>query len=411
MSFLRSSRNRIRASAAKRILEETIQKIIIWAIPLVIAVVFHELAHGGVANRLGDSAARLGRLRLNPIPHIDLFGNLPRPNIAISLSLIIVVALLFPGLSLGASQNAVIDGAKKEGKFVLYTAMQPEDSTKLLELYRSRFPFIDASLFRAGSAPLLNRILTESRAGRFLFDVVSGKVSDLLLLQKRGLLGTIVSSELAAYPEKFRDKQNRWIDIYNNYYTIAYNSQRVPVTEAPAGWDDLLDPKWHDKITLDPRSYDWYFGMMTAWGGKKGGDFMHRLNQQKLAFRDGNVLIANLLAAGEFPIAITYAHLVERLRTRGAPVNWVAVKPMVAAPISIALAARPSNPNAANLFVDLVLSKDGSEILKSMGRVPTRGDVLPSAKRLDAKDIDLFPLHVSSDEMDPEDFRKTFALR
>ena len=328
------------------------------------------------------------------------------------LSLIIIVAVLFPGLSFAASQNAAIDGAKKEGKFVLYTAMQPEDSTKLIELYRSRFPFVDASFFRAGSAPLLNRILTESRAGRFLFDVVLGKVSDLLLLQKRGLLGTMSSSELAAYPDKFRDKQSRWVDIYNNYYTIAYNSQRVRPSEVPAAWDGLLDPRWRDgKITLDPRSYDWYFGMLTAWGGQRGGDFMRKLNQQKPAFRDGNVLIANLLAAGEFPIGITYAHLIERLRTRGAPVDWVALKPMVAAPISIALAARPMNPNAANLFVDLVLSKEGSEILKSMGRVPTRSDVMPSAKRLDAKDLDLFPLHVSSDEMDPEDFRKSFGLR
>jgi iron(III) transport system substrate-binding protein len=315
-------------------------------------------------------------------------------------------------LALVASQTAAIDGAKKEGKFVLYTAMQPEDSTKLIESYRSRFPFVDASFFRAGSAPLLNRILTESRAGRFLFDAVSGKVSDLLLLQKRGLLGTMLSSELAAYPDKFRDKQNQWVDIYNNYYTIAYNSQRVRPSEVPASWEDLLEPKWYDnKITLDPRSYDWFFGMMTAWGGQKGGDFMRHLNQQKPAFRDGNVLIANLLAAGEFPIAITYAHLVERLRGRGAPVDWVPVKPMVAAPISIALPARPVHPNAANLFVDLVLSKEGAELLNSMGRVPTRGDVQPSAKRLDAKALDLFPLHVSSDEMDPEEFRKSFGLR
>jgi len=46
-----------------------------------------------------------------------------------------------------------------------------------------------------------------------------------------------------------------------------------------------------------------------------------------------------------------------------------------------------------------------------MGRVPTRGDVSLSAKRLDPKALDLFPLHVSSDEMDPEDFRKIFGLR
>ena len=65
-------------------LEETIYKIAIWAIPLVIAVVFHEVAHGWVANRLGDpTAARLGRLTLNPISHIDLFGTILFPGLLI----------------------------------------------------------------------------------------------------------------------------------------------------------------------------------------------------------------------------------------------------------------------------------------------------------------------------------------
>ena len=242
--------------------------------------------------------------------------------------------------------------------------------------------------------------------------MVSGKVSDLLLLQKRGLLGKIVSTELPAYADKFKDKQSHWVDIYNNYYAIAYNRQRVQPVEIPARWEDLLDLRWEDgKIALDPRSYDWFFGMIGAWGRERGMEFMRRLRQQKPAFRDGNVLIANLLAAGEFPIAITYAHLVERLRMRGAPVDWVSLKPMVTAPISIAVPSRPMSPNAANLYVDLVLSKEGAELLKSMGRVPTRGDVQPSAKRLDPKALDPFPLHVSSDEMDPEEFRKSFALR
>ena len=328
------------------------------------------------------------------------------------LSLFMVVSLLFPGLLLAASTDSILDGAKKEGRLVLYTAMQPEDSTKLIELYRSRYPFVDATFFRAGSAPLLNRILTETRSNRVLFDVVSGKVADLLLLQMKGLLGRIISNELALYPDKFKDKQNRWVDVYNNYYTIAYNTGRLKPGEIPARWEDLLDAKWNDgKIALEPRSYDWFFGMVTAWGREKTNDFMRKLNLNKPAFRDGNVLIANLLAAGEFPIAITYAHLVERLRARGAPVDWISVKPMIAAPISIAVAARPSHPNAATLFADMVLSKEGADLLNSMGRAPTRSNVSPSAKRLDPKTLDLIPLHVSSDEMDPEDFRKIFGLR
>ena len=61
-------------------LEETIRQIAIWAVPLLVAVVFHELAHGWVANRLGDpTAARLGRLSLNPLVLIDLFGSIIIP--------------------------------------------------------------------------------------------------------------------------------------------------------------------------------------------------------------------------------------------------------------------------------------------------------------------------------------------
>jgi iron(III) transport system substrate-binding protein len=317
---------------------------------------------------------------------------------------------LLPGLGFAAALDGPIQAAKKEAKLVLYTAMQAEDSTKLIEAFRRRYPFIEATFFRAGSAPLLNRILAETRANRFLFDVVSGKNSDLLLLQKKGLLGTIVSSELALYPEQFKDKQQRWAHIYNNYYTIGFNKLQVSSAEVPKQWEDLLSSKWSNgKITLDPRSYDWYFGMAAAWGGDKTADYMKKLNQNKPALRDGNVLIANLLAAGEFPIAITYAHLLERLRVKGAPVDWVALKPMVAVPISIAVSARPIHPGAAHLFVDLALGREGSELLTAMGRVSTRLDVQPSAKRLDPNGLDLVPLHVSSDEMDPEDFRKVFG--
>jgi len=57
-----------------------IQKIVIMAPPLVFAVVLHEVAHGWVADKLGDSTARsMGRLTLNPISHIDLFGTIIMP--------------------------------------------------------------------------------------------------------------------------------------------------------------------------------------------------------------------------------------------------------------------------------------------------------------------------------------------
>jgi Zn-dependent protease len=61
-------------------LEQIIGQIIIWALPVLVAVVFHEVAHGWVAYRLGDpTAAQLGRLTLNPFAHVDLFGTVLVP--------------------------------------------------------------------------------------------------------------------------------------------------------------------------------------------------------------------------------------------------------------------------------------------------------------------------------------------
>jgi len=65
-------------------LEETVRQIALWALPVLVAIVFHEVAHGWIANRLGDpTAARMGRLTLNPIAHVDLFGTILLPLVLI----------------------------------------------------------------------------------------------------------------------------------------------------------------------------------------------------------------------------------------------------------------------------------------------------------------------------------------
>jgi Zn-dependent protease len=57
-----------------------VYQIAVWLVPLVIAIVFHEVAHGLVARRLGDpTAEERGRLSFNPIRHVDLFGTLILP--------------------------------------------------------------------------------------------------------------------------------------------------------------------------------------------------------------------------------------------------------------------------------------------------------------------------------------------
>lgn len=62
--------------------DKMIYQIAVWLVPLVIAIVFHEVAHGLVARRLGDpTAANARRLSLNPLRHIDPFGTVILPLI------------------------------------------------------------------------------------------------------------------------------------------------------------------------------------------------------------------------------------------------------------------------------------------------------------------------------------------
>ena len=64
--------------------QEFLWQLSIWAFPVLVAIVFHEVAHGWVANRLGDpTAAKMGRLTLNPLAHIDIVGTVVLPALLI----------------------------------------------------------------------------------------------------------------------------------------------------------------------------------------------------------------------------------------------------------------------------------------------------------------------------------------
>src|ERR1043166_804422 len=71
------------------------------------------------------------------------------------------------------SQPTLIEAAKKEGKLVWYTSMAIDTSKPLLDAFVKEYPFIKAELVRAGKEQLMNRVLSETRAGQWLFDAIS----------------------------------------------------------------------------------------------------------------------------------------------------------------------------------------------------------------------------------------------
>jgi ABC-type Fe3+ transport system substrate-binding protein len=111
-------------------------------------------------------------------------------------------------------------------------------------------------------------------------------------------------------------------------------------------------------------------------GIEKARKLVEGLAKQKLILRNQPNQMAQLLAAGEFPMAQVYVHHLERVKSKGAPVDWIkTLDPLVALRGAVAISARAPHPNAARLFVDFYLSKEGQQLVKMWGKVPAHPDV------------------------------------
>ena len=96
----------------------------------------------------------------------------------------------------------------------------------------------------------------------------------------------------------------------------------------------------------------------------------------------GTTVRVQLAAAGEFPLVIGYANIIQNLAEKGAPIDWVPLEPAVISVNTVMAGVRGAHPNAAKLFIDFTLSKEGQEKLWDFQRIPSRSDVEPKPARL-----------------------------
>ncbi len=322
------------------------------------------------------------------------------------------------GISCAFSQSEhtakLIEGAKKERKLVWYASMAVSESKPLLDAFQKKYPFVKTDLFRASLGTTVNRIRTETQGGKWEFDLVSINERMISMLAQQKVISPYVSPETKAYSRQFKDPDGHWTGIYNIYFVIGYNTQQVPEREAPNNWGDLLDSKWKGKISLDREEYEWYATLLAAWGRERTQRYMKALAGQQIQWRKGHTLIAQLMAAGEFPVAIVYAHRIEDMKKKGAPVEWVnTLNPIVVSVNGIGLSAKPNNPNTARLFIDFVLSKEGQGIVRSFNRIPARSDVEPLSPKLDQAKLKLNAIPSDMETRYNEyiqEFRRIFSL-
>jgi iron(III) transport system substrate-binding protein len=264
----------------------------------------------------------------------------------------------------------LVEGAKREGRVILYTSLAPTESTPLAGAFEKQYG-IKVELWRALSNQVVQRVITEGQAKRYSVDVIETNGPEMEMLAREKLLSEFYSPHLADLPAAAIPPHRTWFPDRMNFFVVGYNTAKVQRSQIPPTYEGFADPKWKGRIGIEATDTEWMATLIKMWGSDKGMDYFRKLSAMKPDVRQGHVLLASLVAAGEVPVGLSmYSSNIVALQRKGAPIDFVPVQPVVARPQGIGLAKNAPHPHAALLFADYVLSPEGQRLFESMGRVP-----------------------------------------
>jgi iron(III) transport system substrate-binding protein len=261
--------------------------------------------------------------------------------------------------------------ARSEGTLTLYTSMATSESGPLTQAFEKKYG-VKVQLWRALSENVLQRALSEARAGRRSMDVVETNAPEIEALAREDVVGPFDSPYVAELSSWAVPAHRRWIGDRANLWVTAYNTAKIKRDELPSRLDGFAEPRWKGRLALEATDSDWLYGVISFMGEARGLEFFRSVSALRPDMRKGHILMAQLIAAGELLISPTvYSGNADSLRSKGAPIDWVAVEPLVGRPQAIALARTAPHPNAALLFADFILSPEGQSLLGELGRIPS----------------------------------------
>ena len=292
------------------------------------------------------------------------------------------------GLPARAIDQALIDAAKKEGEVVWYTTIiipqlvQPL-ADKFEKLYGVKVKYV-----RANASDTALKIINEARAGKVQADLFDG-TSATPPLKEVGLVARFLPEGAKALAPQFVDKDEQWIATHAYYMTPGFNTDLVPIKDAPRTFEDLLDPKWRGKMAWNSSTSSsggpgFVGNVLITMGEAKGMDYLKKLATQKIINMDVSARqLLDQAIAGEFAIALQiFNHHAVISAKKGAPVSWVAIEPVTATLSVVSLLKDAPHPNAGKLLIEYMVSEEGQKLFEAADYLPVHPKVKPRSPEL-----------------------------
>jgi ABC-type Fe3+ transport system substrate-binding protein len=252
----------------------------------------------------------------------------------------------------------LLRGAAKEGALTLYSAVPAEASSALANAF-ARKSGIRVNLWRAACDEIRTRVLAESRTSRSPVDVVLCNATGLQALREQNLLQEVVSPLTDELLPQALPDHRQWAGAFVMLLASGYNTRSLAKPDLPASYRDMLQMRPRGALGVEATEYEWFGAVCEDLGVAQCTALFTDIGRQHgYSLRKGHGLLANLVGSGEVPFALTvYGTAVEIAKSKGAPIDWLAMKPLLGQPAGVALAQRTTHPHAAMLFYDFVLGE------------------------------------------------------
>ncbi|MBI4333076.1 MAG: ABC transporter substrate-binding protein [Chloroflexi bacterium] len=287
-----------------------------------------------------------------------------------------------------------VAGAKREGTLDVLTHFAPDLRTGFARAFREKYG-LDIEFTAGISTQLLEKVVSERRAGLYFRDVILVGTSGLTPLAEPGgalqpMEALLVLPEVRD-PNAWTDKRLPFTDKEGKIFmylvkvgpTIVINTELVKPEELKS-WRDLLSPQWKQKIVLrDPSVSGSGNSIITAAGEIMGMDFLKDLAKQEPAMVQDKRQHIEWVARGKYGIGIgPDGATMEEFRSLGSPLVHVVPSEGTyygSSSGGMAVLDRPAHPNAAKLFTNWFLSREGQALYVKLAQDQSRrADVAPN---------------------------------
>ncbi len=273
---------------------------------------------------------------------------------------------------------------------VIYSPHGRDQLTLLEHAFEAGRPDVDVRWLDMGSQEVLDRLRFERVNPQA--DVWFGGPTTIF---DRGLRDSILAPYRPAWARRVDPRgvgpDDAYFPVYRTPAIIAFNSRLVPRSKAPHDWDDVLAPRWRDKVLIrDPVASGTMraiWGLMILRGMRTPGDtapgmrWLRRLDGQTRSYTLNPAILDQRLARGEGLVTLWDLPDILISRAKGMPFDYVFPRSgTVVIDDAIALVRGAPHPDAARAFIDYVGSAEAQLLAaRKVYRLPARKGLSPDS--------------------------------